>query len=485
MKVFISSVYLDSQHPGAERHLAVRRSLYERGSRLGIDMWVAEYRHPELTSQTPWRKIVDTCVRGLEGCDLFVAILLRRWGSAVEIDNLGPAAVSFLEIELFHASLQRIPAVFLEAEDFQPDTELASLIHSLKRVTSPAQWIKQPEAQLERTALDLIEAVRANKGPGAKLSGFGDARSDDVSFARVNREITSTRMSFLEGFSPPAPNGSFSAIRVLSLLEEVEGANGDESEIVYADRLSRLWIALRELAKLPVGDIDPGTASLWLRLAGSWTSPAAWLRLHGPLRLGVLAALHTRMDLTRRQKITAPLPYGAFASEAYSIGKASDTWRWKVRRFEAARRLATKQAAAGGRDPSGAWLIRASAGMHLAALGQPWLAIAALNDYGAALTHREKIGASDSAIGEAMSELGYAGFVVGRALFWRRHNALGLMRDGVRLLENDNPGRRPGFVKRAKEKFIDALEREGRLAEADAQRVGAIDLADRHRLPKG
>jgi hypothetical protein len=478
MQIFISSVYQDARVAGEERHLDIRRRLHRLGVGEEVKLWIAEYSAPGITG---WRTIVDTCVRALHESDLMIVLLLRRWGSAIDVDGLGPAPVSYLEIELFQASLRRVPVIFFEAEDFDPDPQLAALVRLIKRLLPSSPWVRAPQAAMEEQIVELVRSVLAARALPPALTRLCDALSERRSFADVNREIASTRLSFLDGFTP-ADGSPLSLPRVDLLLNETSHLAGT-GDGTYVDRLSRLWMALRELAKQRADALDGELAQRWIRLSELWTSSAAWLHLHGPLRLGVLATLHTRNQLRDGGYIeTREFPFGAFGSEAYSVAKISDTRRWKQRRFEAARRLATKQIEI-GEGSSGAFGIRASASMQLALLGRPWLAQAGLADYRRMYEARVRTGASDSEIGEALAELGYAEFGVGRLLRWKRRGALQRLREGVALLDADHPERRPGFVVRAKRKLAEALEASRLLEEAELQRQDIAAITERHGLP--
>ena len=481
MRVFIASAHKEGPSEGDARYLEVRRKIEQLGLRPRLDPWLAEYADPDLVRRG-WRSIVDTCVHALHNSDLMVVLLFRRWGNAIEIDTHGPSPVSYLEIELFHASLRRIPIIFFQAEDFIPEPRLQSMIQMLGRVTSPRQWVKAPAKEIERRLLDTLKYLSKEGQLPPGMTGFCDALSDKVSFRSVDQEVNSSGLSFLQGFRPEEA-GSVSLDRVDLLLSETEQLSGG-GEGSFVDRLSRLWLALRDLAQQPSEALDESVARRWIRLCELWTSSAAWLHLHGPLELGVLATLHTRVQLREAGYLREDdFPFGAFASEAYSIAKTSDTLSWQRRRFEAARRLATKQISLVPEDPSGAYGIRASASMQLAQRGKPWLGATGLLDYKRMLETRKRIGASNSEIGEAKVELGYAQFAFGRRLPWTRRYALQQLRDGVAMLEADRPGVRAGFVKRAKIKFADALERSGLLDEAREQREGLEVFIRKHGLP--
>ena len=64
-----------------------------------------------------------------------------------------------------------------------------------------------------------------------------------------------------------------------------------------AARLSRIWLAMRELAKVEKERFDRAIAERWIKAVEAWPSPAAWLQMHGPLRAGVLAGLQSQQEL--------------------------------------------------------------------------------------------------------------------------------------------------------------------------------------------
>jgi hypothetical protein len=482
MKVFISSVYRDSVISGEERRLQVRKRLQRLGLSDKVELFLPEYPESEL-EEMGWRAIVDTCVHALHGSDLIIVLLFRRWGTAIEVDDLGPAPVSYLEVELFHASLRRVPVLFFQAEDFEPEPELASLIRLVQRITPAAHWVKAPQALIEAEVVELLRRIDKSGALPAGLSRFCDALSDNVSFQQVDREIASTELSFMKGFAP-AHRAPASLARADLLLAEARHLSG-KGEGTFVDRLSRLWLALRELAKRPLGRGDDDLARRWIELCELWNNSAAWLRLHGPMHLSVLASLQTRTQLRDAGYLSEQMfPYGPFASEAYSIAKASDTRRWQRNRFETARRLASKQIAKQGTDQSGAFGIRASATMQLAQRGRPWLVPFGLLDYRRMLQVRQRLDSSRSEIGEALVELGYAEFALGKRLPWTRNFALDRMREGVALLDHDHTAGRAGFAIRAKKKLAESLERSRCAEEADQQRREIGELQKLHGLPR-
>lgn len=480
MQVFIASVNEEGRSPDNERYLELRAHINALHFKE-VEPWVAECKVPDLQKEG-WRAIVDTCVKALHRSDLMVVLLYRRHGTLINVDTLGPSPVSHFEIELFHACLRRIPVLFFRAIDFDPDPKLKAVLDLLQRIMPPQCWILCAERDLARQVIETLRAISETNSLPDRISGFCDALSDRRSFQRVDREIVSTRLSFLHDYSPGGA-GDLSLPRADLLLREAEALVGT-GEGSYVNRLSRLWLALRELSQHPVEALNQEIADRWLRLCELWASPAAWLHLHGPLELGVLATLHTRVNL--RQAGFLPdhmFPFGAFASEAYSIAKLSETSSWQRRRFRAARTLATKQIANAAEDPSGAYGVRASATMQLAQRGAPWMAAAGLWDYRQMVKIRERAGASPSSVGEAYVELGFAEFAIGRALPWLRRAGLDRMREGVAMLVADHPELRAGFVKRGRLKLAEALADVGLHDEAQAQRIALKEFAKAQGLP--
>lgn len=480
MQVFIASVNQEGRSFDDERYLDLRARI-QALSFKGLTPWVAEFAAPDLHLDG-WRAIVDSCVGALHRSDLMIVLLYRRHGTPIEIDALGPSPVSHFEIELFHACLRRIPALFFQAEDLDPDPRMLAMLKLLERIVPAQCWIRCAERDMAQQVTERLQAISdADRLPDG-IVGFCDALSDRRSFKRVDREIVSTELSFLRDFAPGG-SGVVSLARADLLLRETEALAGT-GEGSYVGQLSRLWLALRELSQQPVEALDQEVAGRWLRLCELWTSTAAWLHLHGPLELGVLATLHTRVDLRKADFLPERIfPYGAFASEAYSIAKVSDTIDWRKRRFQAARALATRQLENGSEDPSGAYGIRASATMQLAQLGAPWMAAAGLLDYRRMVKMRESAGASLSLVGEAYVELGFAEFAIGRLVPWLRRAGLDRMREGMAMLLAEHPELRAGFVKRAQLKLVEALTVAGLHDEAQAQRAALEAFAKAQGLP--
>jgi hypothetical protein len=483
-KIFLSSVYMDSPEQGDEHHLTIRRRLWEYGqTHHSLTVWVAEYAAKGLDSAS-WFEIADTCIDNLRDSDVFIALLYRRGGNPIWLNEAsGTTTASYFELELLHASLLGKPAFFFTIDGYEPEPALAQVIDLVRLSTTPSQWSHGTESEIESLIEDIAAHMAAVRAAGLTVNRFTDAVSDLRSFTDVETEIASTRISFLHGLEP-VDRSSFSLSRVDVLLAALSDDNLGRAKNMAA-RLSRAWMAMRELAKVDMRDIDATIAQRWQAASAAWPSPASWLKMHGPLRAGVLAGLQSQQELRQRGYLAdQAFPFGAYASEAYSIAKVSQTRRWQVRRLKAAVVLARRHAEAHSANPSGALAIKASATLQLARLGRPWLAFDALADYRAALSIRERLGASNFAIGEAMTEWAFAEYQVGRVLFWKRKQALARLAEGVGLLDSDDPLGHAGFVIRAKDKFAEALRAEGQDAAAEAQIRQADELARKAGIPR-
>lgn len=470
-KVFVSSVYREPAVPGSGKHLAIRRTIRDMAAGAGIDAWIAEYSAKGLETK-PWTEIVDTCIDNLLDSQIFVAVLYSRAGGLVGLGTeYGFATASVFEIELFYASLHLKPAFFFVVRGYLPEPELDNLIRLLRLCEAEANWFVGTESEIEARMRELFAALARGENPSAPLPNFCDLTSEYKSFRNIAREIHSEKLSLIGRFAP-VDAGDYEQDRIDHLLTLAKDAQSRTA------RFSRLWMALRELCKSPFDGADRAASAQWLEFARQLPSVAAWLGLHGPLNIGVSAAYHTQNALRRHGLLAADrFPYGAFASESYSIGINHARPVWKRLRFRAAERLATRHAELHSHDPSGALAIRGSARLRLARLGAPWLVWSALSDFRRACEIKEKLGADDSAMGEALLNRGLAEYAASGVLRYKRRSALDMMREGVRLMETNKNPARIGFIVSAKRKLADTLNHSGLHDEARIHREEATALA--------
>ena len=469
-KVFVSSVYREPAVAGSEKHLRIRRIIRDLAVDVGVDAWIAEYSAVGLEKEH-WTRIVDTCIEHLLDSNVFIAVLYSRAGGAVELDHeFGFSTASVFEIELFYASLRFKPAYFFVVRGYEPEPELDNLIKLLQLKETAGNWFVGSEDEVVAQIKELFGQINRASLPNWILPNFCDWISPSKSFSQVEKEIRSEKLSLVGRFTP-RDVADYSPARIAHLLKLAE------SEASRTGRFSRLWMALRELSKRRP-EADAESAQRWLQLAQALPSTAAWLGLHGPLNVGVSAAYQTQNELRRVGALKDnAFPYGAFASESYSMGLNHREPAWQRFRFRVAERLATRHAELNPDHPSGALAIRGSARLRLARLGRPWLVWSALADFRRSYKLRVRRGANNSVLGEALVNWGLAEFAVSRILRYKRSGALDRVRDGVSHLESDVSAARAGFVVSAKRKFADALTEAGQLDEARQQAAEATAVA--------
>ena len=214
-------------------------------------------------------------------------------------------------------------------------------------------------------------------------------------------------------------------------------------------KLSRLWIAIRELMSMPYTEIyDKTLLSYWNQILSNWARTGAWYGLHGHTPLGCLAALNSLTEVRRRlaDKFATELspgtiayPGGALSSAKYSIAK--HLYVMKDRRDMLNDALADVQLALKESKANEDGLIAIS-GSTLRKLHRFSQAVA---DYETVYRIRQNNGASDNKIGEALSELGFGYLCQGKLRKGR-----GYCEKGVRLLRGTES---PGFLVRALRKL--------------------------------
>lgn len=476
-RVFLSSTYKERfPHAAEHYYFGLRRQLYELGRELGITIWVhecVEHTGPanarDKESSPDWIAAIEECLQELSQSDLVVVVLGHRAGTPIEIDDEGNTAASVLEVELFYASLKRIPVVFYALRGYEPDTELLNLIEVLD-LKGSKNWFEIDERDVLADVRALLAGFPAAASEEWKLRFFHDRLANRTSFLDLNREIYSSKLSFIGRFAPRSAMNYSPArfYRLLGLAEQEPAHN--------ASRLGLLWMALREVS---VGGWRDDRADEWQHICDRWPAAAAWTGIHGTLSTSTLAAFHTRNDLLRRRgrlpEEDIGFPFGPMASELYSMGLICETPRWKRRRFEAAIKLATRHL---DRHPGGGALgIRASAHLRLAQLGRPWHIYSALSDYREGYRVRERSGASASALGESLSEWAFAEFQLRNRIHFRVEATLNKLREGVRLMETAPDPHKIGFLIRGKRKLAQALSQVGQHDEAAVEHREAEELA--------
>ncbi len=255
---------------------------------------------------------------------------------------------------------------------------------------------------------------------------------------------------------------------VASIMDDIQKRPNEEQ------RLSRLWIAMRELMAVHYSiTSDPDVLRLWDGVLGNWTTAGAWYGLHGDTPLGCLAALNSqcmvrdRLIPTIKSKDEASqygYPGGALASAKYSIARWLIVSSDKKARLDEALRDVQTALDAPSTDKSGLLAIRGSIRRSAGLISE------AIEDYEEVVRLRSDGIHSPGQLGEAESELGYAYL---SQLRFRR--GLQFCEEGVRKMRSDV--RRAGFLVRGLRKLSVAYAANGRLLAAYEVRREAEGLA--------
>lgn len=241
------------------------------------------------------------------------------------------SAVSHFEAEIFMAALLGKQIEVFVAEGFIPGPRLESLLQMLRFALPPESWrTGQSETVILQGIRDLLLKRRRIIAPRLpmlfgsmrRISGPLLARAYDMRAVRGGRPPGFREVLFLDGFHEPRETTPDKEL-VLELLNH-------ESKAVHTEaKLSRLWIALRELMAMPPSASNAEFLPLWNEALGRWASNAAWYGLHGHIYLGQAAALfslaHVR-ELMRDRGVSCQSPEvvrhpGDLSSALYSSGK--------------------------------------------------------------------------------------------------------------------------------------------------------------------
>lgn len=349
-------------------------------------------------------------------------------------------SVSFLETEIYQAALFHNNIRFFLMEPFNPEGKLKGL---LEMVRTLRPGIVPEKAQSESVVLDGIKralaetprrrhpwAISVKKLVGELAFRRGDPKPDIQFFDKV--------------FRPVSDKPDRDHIRVL-----LDGLAGEKS---IEKRLTRTWIALRELCAAPYD--APKFAEylpLWNEILGVWSSAAAWYGLHGHLYAGRLAAVNSQISIRERMDWRAERhdsehyiqgTKGARASEYYSMAKLLPSQSQRAHYLQLAERDLEDALHSIQDEPSGYLAIRG----HVRLMQGD--ARKALADFEEVRRLREAAG-DVKGFGESLADVGLAHMRLGNLPL-----ALKLLREGVTNLED---GGSPTFAIRAKKRLAQAL----------------------------
>lgn len=383
---------------------------------------------------------VDKLIQRIRESNIFVCILGgKRHGMSIDIGST-PSSVTFFELELFQAALLQKQIYIFVRDDFDPEPRLKRLLEILDFYLP--EWICQKrmnDRQIQEQCSRLVQKERFTKPFRSICHLYRPIRRLVQGFYRQanNRKIRYLEGEFEPRTEPPKRNIIEDVVKLVK-----EQPNEEK-------RLSRIWIGVRELMAAPyTTSVDLELLQYWDVLLGEWSKAGAWYGLHADTPLGCLAALNSVTDIRlqiEKQYSSRVLPQdtaypgGALASSKYSIAKLLYVKKDRKERFNEALDDANKAMLLPFADEAGLRAIRGSIYRQLGRLTD------AILDYETVLNLRRKGGMSEPAIGEAMSELGFAYL---KQFHFRK--GLDYCREGVELLRQ---GDRPSFLARGLRKL--------------------------------
>jgi len=410
-----------------------------------LPVWMAEH-HAELDPGAPNSplQMAEVCVQGVRDSDVYVALVRSNHGSGVELLPDERTQASFFELELFEAAMLQKPAYVFVLDGGEPSERLAGLLNLLapaipgfdRTPRSEDEIFNRVHALLERTQQpSRIARLQRKRTSAHRISNALTA----ARFNRYDPSSAAPSLRFLGGAtdpSLPSPN--------LDLARDAIRRARERSN--HNDKLTLLWIAIRELMGAPIeAGIPRDIAGLWSEALSGWNSAGAWFGLHGHPHMGCLAALGSLTELRLRSHAPDDIPHGAMSSEYYSIAKLVSRPGLKTEVLAASRRHIDVACLAGETSAK-----LAQRGSVRGAQGD---AIGAIADYRRVVALRSGVeGSSNDAIAQARTELGFALVFAGQG-----REGLKEMEEGIALFA----GEPTGFLIRAQRKLGRAYLRAG------------------------
>jgi hypothetical protein len=434
-------------------------------------IYVDERVNPREVQDQNDLEAVDELIQRIREARVFICILGgKSHGSPIRVSGM-PSTVSFFEVELFQAALLQKPVHIFVHENFNPEPRFERLL-AILRFYFP-EWVSQKRLNNE----EIIEQASRVVNMDHMTIPFGALRHFYRPIRRLVQGLYAdrgrgprARVRFLEGEFESRPEPPRRGL-LEDIIDLVRKQPNEEK------RLSRLWIGIRELMASPYHESsEPELLQYWNLLLGEWGKAGAWYGLHGDTPLGCLAAFNSMADVrsylaqsARRSVSSRDIAYpgGPLASSKYSIGKLLFISEDRKASFaEALEDIKSAMKEQADVDEAGLRAIRGSIYRQLGAISD------AIVEYEAVLRLRQDSGASESAIGEALSELGFA-----YLRNWSLRRGLIYCEEGVEMLRQ---GARPGFLVRGLKKLAVAYACNGKLRKALEAWREARDIATTH-----
>ncbi len=466
---FLSSVFEDPK----DEPLPIRQRIWALGEAYGRPVWAADFpplRRARLSGLASLDRL-DECLRNIQRSQIFICLLHKRHGSSVEIPGTTEKwRASYFELEIFEAVLLGKPIYVFESDIFAPEQPLQELLNTLGPALKLPDRRRSDDAIVKEVERLLAGDVLPNKVDSSPPRQYESIRRLVRSFARGRG---SGRTHLTDRPELELLGGRFQADTAPEAAKVERAIAEARAESNKLERLTRLWIAIRELAGAPYGKRGfDGFLPLWNAALGEWANAGSWFGLHAHLYMGCLAALGSMERVRaalRDSKVTMPdslriAPHGALASEFYAMAKYLPPGKWHNSALSLAGEHIDGALKRRGGDRAGQLSIRASIRL---ARGDVARAVA---DYRRVLSIRTAESEGSDYIGDAESELGFA-MLSGRG----RTKGVAYQECGVERLTK--VGNRPGLLVRAKRKLAIGYVETGDFQAAVEQLAGASDVA--------
>ncbi len=465
--VFLSSTLRGRQVPGLKEE---RRRIYEHGLQYGDNaVWVDECSHPRDTTTADPLESVDDLLKEIERSQLYLVLVGTDWaGSEIEVAGQ-KSQVSFFEMELFYAAMRGRPIIVVERSDIAVPARTADVLALMRRTLPQSHWYTAHSIQDAESLCEYFVDRCANGELGNLAQGQRQYASLLLGLWKsLEKDREGEHIEWLRGALLPTQRSPNVGV--------IEGCLNDAGQLYsHQARLSRIWIAARELMGVPwLDEQHDEWLPYWDRVFAAWNKAAGWYGLHGHVDLGYLAAVNSMESVRRRWKLIGEVsaddpawdpPFSSQASAYYALARRVGSLRYRYRGMRRALDLVDKARPQDVLGRSNVLSIRASILKGLGAFP------AANKAYEEVVRLREQAGASDGAIGEALSELGFG---LLHTLHWLRGRSL--LHAGIAMMRRAEYS--PGFLVRALRKEAIACRLLGRFAEARGLDEQARELAN-------
>jgi len=361
---------------------------------------------------------------------------------------------------LFHNNVR-----FFLMEPFNPPEKLKGLL-DLVRTLRPG--IIPERAQPEVVVLDEIK--RALETSPSRRRPWAISIRRFVNQLALRRGHPQPDLEFFDKvFRPVSEKPDRDHIQVLQ--------DGLANEQSIEKRLTRTWIALRELSAAPYDNAKFAEyLPLWNNVLGVWSSAAAWYGLHGHLYAGRLAAVNSQLAIRARMDWhgvdRSAAHYiqgtkGARASEYYSMAKLMPTRAQRVEYLCLAMQDVEDALRSIEDEPSGYLAIRGHIHLIQGRLAE------ALVDFERARALREATRDAKAA-GEAKADVALVHMRRGDL-----RKAVTLLRESIATLDD---AKSTTFAIRVRKRLAMALLRSGHPLQAWRELNGAFETAVKNQI---